>query len=163
MSITEKFESKSVLIWGYGIEGKSTEGFLKKYCKPSKIEIFEGKEEELKTEGFDYIIKSPGIPGDYPDEKFTSQTELFLEEFREDFVRRYSEDISNQLPITSSYGEIYDNPKDVELGTLKFMADERRLFLSSPEYERLRIFKEARNNLSHLAVLSINEIRELGI
>ena len=83
MSITEKFESKSVLIWGYGIEGKSTEGFLKKYCKPSKIEIFEGKAEDLKADDFDYIIKSPGIPGDYPEEKFTSQTELFLEEFRD--------------------------------------------------------------------------------
>ena len=83
MSITEKFDNKSVLIWGYGIEGKSTEGFLKKYCKPSKIEIFEGKPEELKEEGYDFIIKSPGIPGDYPDEKYTSQTELFLEEFRD--------------------------------------------------------------------------------
>ena len=83
MSITDKFESKSVLIWGYGIEGKSTEGFLKKYCKPSKVEIFEGKAEELNTDGFDYVIKSPGIPGDYPEDKFTSQTELFLEEFRD--------------------------------------------------------------------------------
>ena len=47
MSITEKFDNKSVLIWGYGIEGKSTERFLKKFCKPSKIEVFEGKPEEL--------------------------------------------------------------------------------------------------------------------
>ena len=83
MSITEKFDSKSVLIWGYGIEGKSSENFLKKFCNPSKVEIFEGKAEELNAEGFDYILKSPGIPGDYPDEKFTSQTELFLEEFRD--------------------------------------------------------------------------------
>ena len=58
MSITEKFDNKSVLIWGYGIEGKSTEGFLKKFCKPSRIEIFEGKPEELNEEGYDFIIKS---------------------------------------------------------------------------------------------------------
>ena len=82
MSITEKFDGKSVLIWGYGIEGKSTHNFLNKFCKPSKVEIFEGKPEEADFTGYDYIIKSPGIPGDYPEEKFTSQTELFLEEFR---------------------------------------------------------------------------------
>ncbi|MBO4310653.1 MAG: UDP-N-acetylmuramoyl-L-alanine--D-glutamate ligase [Lachnospiraceae bacterium] len=83
MSIVDKFESKSVLIWGYGIEGKSTEAFLKKHCKPYMVEIFEGKAEDLISEGYDFIIKSPGIPGDYPDERFTSQTELFLEEFRD--------------------------------------------------------------------------------
>jgi len=83
MSISDKFESGSILIWGYGIEGKSTEAFLKKYCNPSNIEIFEGKAEELNEDKYDYIIKSPGIPGDYPDDKFTSQTQLFLEEFRD--------------------------------------------------------------------------------
>ncbi len=83
MSIVEKFDGKSVLIWGYGIEGKSTEKFLKNFCKTSGIEIFEGKADELEADKYDLIVKSPGIPGDYPDEKFTSQTELFLEEFRE--------------------------------------------------------------------------------
>lgn len=82
MGIVDKFTDKKVLIWGYGIEGKSTENFLKKYCKTEQIEIFEGKREEL-PKGFDIIVKSPGIPGDYPYEKFTSQTELFLEEFRD--------------------------------------------------------------------------------
>lgn len=83
MSITDKFENKQVLIWGYGAEGKSSENFLKKFCNPSCIEIFEGKFEDIKADDYDYIIKSPGIPGDYPDEKYTSQTELFLEEFRD--------------------------------------------------------------------------------
>lgn len=86
MSIVDKFTDKNVLIWGYGVEGKSTERFLKQFCKPSKVEIFEGKREELPLDEYDYIIKSPGIPGDYPDEKFTSQTELFLEEFRNQTV-----------------------------------------------------------------------------
>ncbi|MCR4648039.1 MAG: UDP-N-acetylmuramoyl-L-alanine--D-glutamate ligase [Lachnospiraceae bacterium] len=83
MSIIEKFDGKTVLIWGYGIEGKSTEKFLKNFCNASKIDIFEGKADKLEADKYDLIVKSPGIPGDYPDEKFTSQTELFLEEFRE--------------------------------------------------------------------------------
>ena len=84
-TIIDKLTDKRILIFGYGREGKSTENFLNKFCKTSKTEVFEGKREEL-PDGFDYIIKSPGIPGDYPDEKFTSQTELFLEEFRDRVV-----------------------------------------------------------------------------
>lgn len=86
MSIVEKFASKSVLIWGYGVEGKSSERFLKQFCNASKIDVFEGKREELPLDDYDYIIKSPGIPGNYPEEKFTSQTELFLEEYRDKVV-----------------------------------------------------------------------------
>lgn len=83
MSIIDKFEGKSVLIWGYGVEGKSTKNFLDKYCNTSKTDVFEGKADELPANGYDYIIKSPGIPGDYKEPVFTSQTQLFLEEFRD--------------------------------------------------------------------------------
>lgn len=86
MSIVDKFEGKSVLIWGFGVEGKSTKNFLDKYCNTSKTEVFEGKLEDLPRSEYDYIIKSPGIPGSFPEKKFTSQTELFLEEFRDKTV-----------------------------------------------------------------------------
>lgn len=86
MSITDKFNDKKVLIWGYGMEGKSTEAFLKTHCKPKSIEIYEGKREDLDDSAFDYIFKSPGIPGLYPDEKYTSQTEIFLESYRDQII-----------------------------------------------------------------------------
>ncbi len=85
-----------------------------------------------------------------------------LEEYRESFVQKYAAMIEKQLPISSSFGEIYDNPADVELGTLKFMADERKLNLSQKEYDRLKMNKEARNKLSHLAQLTLEEIKKLG-
>ncbi|MBO4982191.1 MAG: UDP-N-acetylmuramoyl-L-alanine--D-glutamate ligase [Lachnospiraceae bacterium] len=74
---------KRILIWGYGREGKSTERFLERCCKPASVGIFEGKREEIREEDYDLIIKSPGIimKEDHP--KYTSQTELFLEEFRD--------------------------------------------------------------------------------
>ena len=74
-----------------------------------------------------------------------------LEEYREDFVQRHSSAIARHLPITSSYGETYDDPNDVELGTLKYMADNGMLYLSAKEYESLKTNKDARNKLSRLA------------
>lgn len=85
----------------------------------------------------------------------------YIEEYREDFVRKNFVAISKQLPITASYGEVYSVPEDVELGTLKYMADCKYIILSSNDYEMLKRFKEARNKLSHLAYLSIDEINEL--
>ena len=81
MKATERFDNKSVLIWGYGREGQSTEHFLAECCKPAKVEIFEGKREEIREDQYDLIIKSPGIVMDDDDPKYTSQTEIFLEAY----------------------------------------------------------------------------------
>lgn len=86
-----------------------------------------------------------------------------LEEYREEFVQKYASAIEKQLPITSSYGETYSKPSDVELGTLKYMADDRRINLSPKEFERLKVNKEARNKLSHLKPLTLEEIKKLEL
>ncbi len=85
----------------------------------------------------------------------------YLEEYREDFVQRHAASISRQLPIQASYGEIYTDPKDVELGTLMFMVGEGLLPLNPVEAEKLKLYKDARNRLSHLAVLDLEEITAL--
>ena len=82
MSIVDRFNNKHILIWGYGREGKSTEHFLNTFCSTKSISIFEGKQEDIDESQFDYIIKSPGIYVDAYSDKYTSQTELFLEQFR---------------------------------------------------------------------------------
>lgn len=84
-----------------------------------------------------------------------------IEEYREEFVSQYASSIKAELPISSSYGEIYNEPNDVELGTLKYMADNGRLYLNAKDYEQLKIFKDARNKLSHLNILSFEEIKNL--
>ena len=86
-----------------------------------------------------------------------------LEEYREYFVQRHSFEIAKHLPITSSYGEAYEDPSDVELGTLKYMADNGMFHLSAKEYESLRINKDARNKLSHLTTLSLEEVKKLEV
>ena len=82
MKTYDKFTGKRILIWGYGREGKSTEHFLARFCRPEKVDIFEGKREDINEDLYDYIVKSPGIVMDDDDPKYTSQTQIFLENFR---------------------------------------------------------------------------------
>ncbi|MBR5951280.1 MAG: hypothetical protein IKZ87_07595, partial [Actinomycetaceae bacterium] len=81
MKITERLKDTNVLIWGYGREGKSTQKFIETFCSVKSLSVFEGKAEDIDETRYDYIIKSPGIKVDTYSEKYTSQTELFLEEF----------------------------------------------------------------------------------
>lgn len=81
MGIVEELNGKCILIWGYGREGKSTEQFLKRECPDTKIDVFEGKREEIDEQKYDFIIKSPGIVMKEDDPRYISQTELFLKEF----------------------------------------------------------------------------------
>ncbi len=83
MGVIEDLKGKKILIWGYGREGQSTRQFLKRCCEPASVEVFEGKREEIDEDKYDLIIKSPGIRMDDDSPKYTSQTELFLEEYRD--------------------------------------------------------------------------------
>lgn len=81
MTITEQLDNKTVLIWGYGREGKSTEAFLRTHCKCRKLDIYEGSYDELPIDDYDIVIKSPGISHLEYNPKITSQTQLFLSQF----------------------------------------------------------------------------------
>lgn len=81
MKIAERLCGKDILIWGYGREGKSTENFIKDHCSVKSLTVFEGKREEIDESRYDYIIKSPGIYVENYGANYTSQTELFFEEF----------------------------------------------------------------------------------
>ena len=91
-NLLEKFKSKiSILILGFGREGKSTLEFLKKYF-PKQIGTADQKKSKNyldKLEDYDVIIKSPGIPY-LPEIKkakeegkiITSSTQLFFDLFK---------------------------------------------------------------------------------
>ena len=84
-----------------------------------------------------------------------------LEEYRENFIQRHRADIASQLPITSSNGVVYNDPDDVELGILVFIAANGGMLLSQGEYDTLVRYKDARNQLSHLGILTYEEISSL--
>ena len=86
MRAVERLEGKRILIWGYGREGQATENFIKRSCNVASVDVFEGKRDEINEELYDYIIKSPGIVMEDDNDKYTSQTDLFLEEFRDQII-----------------------------------------------------------------------------
>ncbi len=81
-----KLNGKRILVWGYGREGQSTKHFLRRCCKPASVDIFEGKREGFNEEAYDVIIKSPGIIMEGDDPKYTSQTQIFLEAYRDKVI-----------------------------------------------------------------------------
>lgn len=86
MDIVQYLNGKRILIWGYGREGKSTEHFLATYCTPASVDVYEGDKNGIDEAKYDLIIKSPGIPMLAYDPKYTSQTELFLGQFKDKVI-----------------------------------------------------------------------------
>ena len=95
--IIEFLKDKSVLILGFGREGKSTYNYIRRYLPEKKLTVADGKEQNTDDEnvavvcgenyldcldGFDVVIKSPGISFaevEIPENTFvTCQTDLFL-------------------------------------------------------------------------------------
>lgn len=81
MAISDVLNDKRILIFGYGREGKSTETYIKEHVKYKSLDVFEGKKEDIDENKYDVIIKSPGIVMLEENPKYTSQTELFLNEY----------------------------------------------------------------------------------
>lgn len=86
MSRYKLFDNKRILIWGFGREGQSTKHFLSRDCEPSLVDVFEGKREDINEDDYDYIIKSPGIVMEDDNPKYTSQTQIFLECFKDKVI-----------------------------------------------------------------------------
>ena len=95
--IIEFLKDKTVLILGFGREGKSTYNYIRKYLPQKMLGIADGKEQQIDDKNtvsffgedylshmgdFDIVIKSPGISFakvDVPDNTFvTCQTDLFM-------------------------------------------------------------------------------------
>lgn len=81
MGINNYLENKRILIFGYGREGQSTERYIKNHVNYKTLDIFEGKKEDIDESQYDIILKSPGIVMLEENEKYSSQTTLFLDEF----------------------------------------------------------------------------------
>lgn len=79
-------EGRSILLAGYGREGKSSERMIRRLLPDADIAIAEGNDQirDMAGRGFDLIVKSPGVPlfvleDLCPLDRIISQTDLFLQ------------------------------------------------------------------------------------
>lgn len=85
----------------------------------------------------------------------------FIETYRRRFVEKHQNTIKLGLPIDSSDGGQIFEPEEVELGGLVYLTGIKALILPDGEYHELISFRDARNTLSHLGILSFDEIKTL--
>ena len=102
-----EFEGKKVLIWGYGMEGKSSYAFIRSLLPDQKLMIADsGNEDRLENirketsdtevlsdaavdfSEYDLILKSPGIviPEGFPKEHLSGEAQLFLKHYRNQVI-----------------------------------------------------------------------------
>ncbi len=94
----KEFEHKNILIWGYGMEGKSTYNFIRSLLPEQTLTIVDKKienvkgttntillsEEDAHFNDYDLIMKAPGIvvSSTIDKSKITGQAPLFLKHYR---------------------------------------------------------------------------------
>jgi len=88
MQLSKIVLNPRVLLYGYGLEGKSSEAWCQAYLNPKSITVYEDKNNERPDwDRFDLIVKSPGVPPSAIPEavwpKVTSNLRLFLENLSE--------------------------------------------------------------------------------
>lgn len=82
MKIKDLQKYKKILLVGYGIEGKSTETFLKKYVPDAEISITDkinGLDYLANQNNYDLAIKSPGIHKSQLKIPYTTATNIFFD------------------------------------------------------------------------------------
>lgn len=86
----------------------------------------------------------------------------YVEKYRCAFVEKHEKRLAPHIGVLKDpVGEPYVSTRDIELGTLFYMVKNGMLALDRDEYEELKVFYNARNNLAHMNVLPMDDIRAL--
>lgn len=81
-----------------------------------------------------------------------------VERYRTRFIKKHLKYIEKALPIETAYGEIIDDPLDVELGALSYLVKGKKIPLTLKEELQLDTFRNVRNNLAHMKTLDYEQV-----
>ncbi|MBR4641660.1 MAG: hypothetical protein IKO74_02920 [Selenomonadaceae bacterium] len=77
-----------------------------------------------------------------------------VETFRRNFIRQYEQQIKNTPPF-------YSAPEEVEIGQLYGQFNQRRWLIAENDADDLEFYREIRNKLAHLEILSFEELKKI--
>ena len=81
-----------------------------------------------------------------------------VERYRTRFIKNHLKYIEKTLPIKTAYGEIIDDPLDVELGTLSYLVKRKKITLTPKEEHQLDTFRNVRNSLAHMKTVDYEQV-----
>lgn len=85
-----------------------------------------------------------------------------IEQYRSAFVNRHKGQLVQLLPIESTFGEVYDDAEDIELGTLYYMAKSGIFNISkADEKKKLDEYRKMRNLLAHVKTLTFEQVEKV--
>lgn len=85
-----------------------------------------------------------------------------IERYRVQFLDEYIEQLDKDFQYTTVYGETVTDCHELELGALKFLCENSKLKVRSDDYKDLIFFRECRNKLAHMSLLSGSEILKMS-
>lgn len=84
-----------------------------------------------------------------------------IETFRRNLIKQYYKAISVALPCYTDHNERIDRPEQVELGMMIHLVSEYQLWFDKPDWNELLYYRELRNKVAHLGILTFDELQEL--
>lgn len=133
-----------------------------RFLADPEIVVHEKAEKSLRSDGteFQFWGSGEGIQ----QKIWESQLKLvfpIVERYRNYFLKKYQRELSLGLPIKNAYGEIVDKLQDIEIGLLIYMVGSGKVKTDSDEYFSLVMFRDARNRVAHVEILSIQELNNV--
>lgn len=84
-----------------------------------------------------------------------------IEKYRKHQISAYTEIITRELPIRNGYGQDINEPEEVEIGVLYYLIGKSSIKISEKEYQELKDYRNARNNLAHMKILELGTVEQI--
>jgi hypothetical protein len=81
-----------------------------------------------------------------------------LERYRRVFLDLYGQNLEQNLPIADAWGNVLDTPNELELGQIVYCLSNDEVYIPDDIWQRLNLFKDVRNILAHLQILSLSQV-----
>lgn len=85
-----------------------------------------------------------------------------IEEYRLQLIRKYEKEFPVLETITGTFGQDIEDVWDIDLGTLKYLCDTKKMYLPGPEYQEMCFYRDCRNALAHTNPLPYVSLDQLA-
>lgn len=76
-----------------------------------------------------------------------------LEKKRNEFIKKYYDNIKKNLPINDVFSNVYNNPEELEIGHIMRLINNNKINVSSVEKDQFEIYYNIRNKLAHQKIV----------